>query len=54
MGTTTNDRLWVRVSPEMKREFVAKAERNGRSASDVLRELTIAWIDGRIQVQPHE
>ena len=54
MGTSTNDRIWLRASPEMKREFVAKAERNGRSPSDVLRELITAWIDGRIVIQPHE
>ena len=51
---TTNDRLWVRAAPEVKRAFIAKAERNGRSASDVLRELITAWIDGRVVIQPHE
>ena len=49
-----NTRLWFRAPPEMKREFIAKAERNGRTASDVLRELAIAWMDGRVVIQPHE
>lgn len=52
--TTKNDRLWARASPEMKAAFIAKAERNGRSPSDVLRELAQAWLDGRVVVMPHE
>ena len=52
--TTTNDRIWVRADPETKRNFFAKAERNGRTPSDVLRELIAAWIDGRVVIHPHE
>lgn len=53
MDTPKNDRLWVRASP-WKAAFITKAERNGRTASDVLRELAIAWLDGRVTIQPHE
>ena len=52
--TSELPRIWVRVDPEMKHRFFAKAERNGRTPSDVLRELIAAWIDGRVVVQPHE
>ena len=52
--TTTDDRIWVRVDPETKRRLFSKAERNGRTPSDVLRELITAWIDGRTIIQPHD
>ena len=52
--TTKNELIWVRVSSDAKSAFIAKAERNGRTASDVLRELTLAWIDGRVTIAPHE
>lgn len=52
--TTKNELIWVRTSPEVKSEFFARAKRNGRTSSDVLRELVTAWIDGRVVITPHE
>ena len=54
MTAPKNDRMWLRATPELKTAFIAKAERNGRSPSDVLRELISAWLDGRVIIQPHE
>ena len=54
MTTPQNERLWFRVNPEVKRAFMEKAERNGRCASDVLREFFIAWVEGRVTIHPHE
>lgn len=46
--------IYVRCLPEVKRAFVSRAYRNGRKASDVVRELIIAWTEGRVTVTPHE
>lgn len=54
MPRTKNDVLFVRVSEETKAAFTGRCERNGRSASDVLRELVNAWSEGRVTIQPHK
>lgn len=54
MSHPKTEMLFTRASPEVKRAFVLKAERNGRTTSDVLRELVTAWVDGRVVIQPHE
>lgn len=46
--------IYVRTSPEVKRAFVSRAYRNGRKSSDVIRELVIAWTEGRVTITPHE
>ena len=54
MAEPKTEPLYVRASAELKAAFMAKAERNGRSISDVLRELVTAWTDGRVTIHPHE
>lgn len=54
MGRIKNEVIYVRASPEVKRAFEARAERNGRSISDVLRELVAAWGEGRVTIEPHQ
>jgi hypothetical protein len=49
-----NDVIYVRTTQEGKRAFVERAERNGRSVSDVLRELVTAWGEGRVTIQPRK
>ena len=43
--------LYARVTPEIKKAFTKKAEPYG-TASQVLRELALAYIDGRVTVTP--
>ena len=43
--------LYVRVTPDVKRKFNEAASRYG-TPSDVLRELVLALIDGRVTVTP--
>lgn len=49
-----SDALYVRVTPETKAAFSAKAEQYGPdlSASDVLRELVIGFIEDRVTIIP--
>jgi len=54
MAKPKTDVIYVRAAPEAKAAFVARAERNGRSVSDVLRELVTAWGEGRVTIQPRE
>lgn len=54
MSDPKTEAIFVRTSPEVKRAFAARAARNGRSISDVLRELVTAWGEGRVTVNPHE
>ena len=53
MSRVKNEVIYVRTTPEVKAAFEARAERNGRSMSDVLRELVIAWGEGRVTINPH-
>ena len=43
--------LYMRVTPELKQAFTKKAKPYG-TASEVLRELVLAYIDGRLTVSP--
>ena len=43
--------IYMRVTPEMKKAFTKKAEAYG-TVSDVLYELVLAYIDGRVNVTP--
>ena len=45
--------LYVRVTPDVKRKFMEAAARYG-TPSEVLRELVLALIDGRVTVSPPE
>lgn len=54
MAKPKPDTLYIRLTTEAKRAFEARAERNGRSVSDVARELITAWCEGRVTVHPHE
>ena len=54
MAEPKTDVLYVRASPEVKAAFQARADRNGRSISDVLRELVTAWSENRVTIHPHE
>ncbi len=49
-----SDAIYVRVSPEFKREFVEASARFKMSASEVLRELAQAFTEGRVTVTPPE
>lgn len=49
-----DDVIYVRTSPKVKATFSARAERNGRTVSDVLRELVQAWGEGRVTIHPHQ
>lgn len=53
MSDPKKEVIFVRTSPEVKHAFAARAERNGRSVSDVLRELVAAWSEGRVTIHPH-
>ena len=48
------DAIYVRVTPETKAAFSAKAEQYGPelSASDVLRELVVGFIEDRVTIIP--
>ena len=46
-----SEMLFTRVTPEVKRLFVEKAEPFG-GASDLIRELVMALIEGRVTVSP--
>lgn len=54
MAEPKTEPLYIRVPIDLKQAFMAKAERNGRSTSDVLRELVTAWCEGRAIIHPHE
>lgn len=43
--------LYLRVTPDIKRAFDKRAESYGRP-SEALRELVLAYIDGRVTVTP--
>ena len=45
-----SEALFVRVDPDTKRQFVQAAERLGWQPSDVLRELAMAFIEGRVTI----
>lgn len=45
--------LYLRVRTETKEAFTAKAEQYG-TPSEVLRELVLAYIDGRVHVTPRQ
>lgn len=45
------DQLAVRVTPEQRKDFHAKAASYG-GTSHVLREMVRAFLEGRIQIQP--
>lgn len=47
------DALYVRVAPETKKRFAEVAARFG-TPSEVLRELVIGFIEGRVTVMPPE
>ena len=43
--------ITFRVSPDTKIEFLAKAKKDG-DPSDILRELMLAYIEGRLLLTP--
>ena len=46
-----SDALYLRVTPETKMRFAQEAARFG-TPSDVLRELVIGFIEGRVIIEP--
>lgn len=48
-----SEAIYVRVTPETKQRFIEKAEQfDPLSASDVLRELVIGFIEDRVSIIP--
>jgi plasmid stability protein len=54
MDDSKTEVIFVRCLPDVKQSFAARAKRNGRSVSDVLRELVTAWGEGRVTITPHK
>lgn len=46
-----SSQIHVRLQPEVKQAFAAKAEPLG-TMSDVLREMVLGYIDGRVTIKP--
>lgn len=49
-----SEALYARVTPETKQRFAEVAARFGLTPSDVLRELVVGFIEGRVTVMPPE
>ena len=47
-----SDALYVRVTPETKKRFAEVAARYQETPSDVLRELVLGFIEGRVTILP--
>lgn len=47
-----SDALYVRVTPEFKRQFTKAAAKFAMQPSEVVRELAQAFVDGRVSVAP--
>lgn len=48
---TKSDAIYVRVTPETKQKFTEAAEPFG-TPSEVIRELILAFIEGRLTIAP--
>lgn len=51
MKQPRSEALYLRVTPDTKQRFVEKASRYG-TPSDVLRELIMAFVEGRVTLHP--
>ena len=47
-----DDSLNVRVDSNSKRQFIEKCRETGQEYPDVVRELLVAYADGRVTIQP--